>query len=66
MLCLTRKEKQQTILQTSDGPIVVSFEHYTGGRIRLAIDAPQAVRISRGEQSTPGQHPAADGRKQAS
>ena len=46
MLCLTRK-KHESILIGKD--IVVTVRHCGHGKVKLAIDAPRATKIVRGE-----------------
>lgn len=50
MLVLSRKLNQDVVLNTSDGPIRVKVTRISDrGNIRLSFDAPQAVKIHRGE-----------------
>lgn len=46
MLVLTRKTDQIIRIGTD---ITIKVIRVSGGRVRLAIDAPQAIRIARGE-----------------
>lgn len=48
MLVLTRKPGEQIVLGEN---IVLSIVQVQGNRVRLSIDAPEAVRILRGELS---------------
>lgn len=51
MLTLTRKEGQTIALSinTGEGRITIKVASLRGNRVRLAIDAPDAVKILRGE-----------------
>ena len=51
MLTLTRKEGQTIALSinTGEGRITIKVARLRAGRVRLAIDAPDAVKILRGE-----------------
>ena len=51
MLTLTRKEGQEIALSinTGEGRITIKVARLQGNRVRLAIDAPAAVKILRGE-----------------
>lgn len=51
MLTLTRKEGQEIALSinTGEGRITIKVASLRGNRVRLAIDAPDAVKILRGE-----------------
>lgn len=51
MLTLTRKEGQTIALSinTGEGRITIKVASLRGNRVRLAIDAPAAVKILRGE-----------------
>lgn len=51
MLTLTRKEGQTIALSinTGEGRITIKVASLRAGRVRLAIDAPDAVKILRGE-----------------
>ncbi len=53
MLVLSRKEDQKLIV----GDVVLTFSELTGNRVRIAIDAPQNVRVLRGEIARPEQWP---------
>ena len=57
MLTLTRKEGQTIALSinTGEGRITIKVASLRAGRVRLAIDAPEAVKILRGEliENTP-------------
>jgi carbon storage regulator CsrA len=46
MLVLSRKESQTIVI---DGPCVVRVHEIRKGQVRLAIEAPAAVRVRRGE-----------------
>jgi carbon storage regulator CsrA len=54
MLTLTRKEGQTIALSinTGEGRITIKVARLRAGRVRLAIDAPDAVKILRGELNT--------------
>ena len=51
MLTLTRKEGQTIAIEnnTGEGRITIKVASLRAGRVRLAIDAPAAVKILRGE-----------------
>jgi carbon storage regulator len=51
MLTLTRKEGQTIAIENniSEGRITIKVASLRAGRVRLAIDAPDAVKILRGE-----------------
>ncbi|MDH5180867.1 MAG: carbon storage regulator [Gammaproteobacteria bacterium] len=49
MLTIERKEEETIILETSDGPITILVSKAQHGRVKLSIDAPKEVKISRGE-----------------
>lgn len=51
MLTLTRKEGQTIAIENniSEGRITIKVASLRGNRVRLAIDAPDAVKILRGE-----------------
>ena len=50
MLVLTRTLGQSLILRIADGSTVnVSVERITGEQVRLGIQAPESVRITRAE-----------------
>lgn len=49
MLKVTRKLGKGLILITSDGEIHIDFELNSGKQIKLAIDAPDEVKILRDE-----------------
>ena len=51
MLTLTRKEGQTIALSinTGEGRITIKVASLRAGRVRLAIDAPDEVKILRGE-----------------
>jgi sRNA-binding carbon storage regulator CsrA len=51
-LTLERKEGQAVVLETSSGNIRVSFSHLRSTRIKIHIEAPQAVKILREELIT--------------
>jgi sRNA-binding carbon storage regulator CsrA len=65
MLVVTRKENEFIRIEPQDGidpsltlreafsagPILVSLVHVGASRVRLAIDAPAALRIGRGRQA---------------
>lgn len=54
MLVLTRKPidgKSDIVLHTSDGDIVVRVNEVNRLNVRIAIEAPQSVRITRPERS---------------
>lgn len=49
MLILSRKATETIVLQTSDGPVVITVTQIRGNQVGLGIVAPQSVRILRGE-----------------
>jgi carbon storage regulator CsrA len=49
MLVLSRRSGESLILETSDGLIEVSISQVSGSQTKVAILAPQTVRISRRE-----------------
>jgi len=49
MLVLTRGTEQAVVIGTGENQITVKVTEIRGGRIRIAIDAPRDVAISRGE-----------------
>lgn len=49
MLVLTRKEGERLVLMGNDGEVVIEIHEIAAGRVRVAIDAPQSVRIIRQE-----------------
>lgn len=60
MLVLTRKPidgKSDIVLHTSDGDIVVRVNEVNRLNVRIAIDAPQSVRITRPEQRSETHEP---------
>lgn len=60
MLVLTRKPidgKSDIVLHTSDGDIVVRVNEVNRLNVRIAIDAPQNVRITRPEQRSETHEP---------
>jgi carbon storage regulator len=54
MLVLSRKIGERILLGNG---VVVTVLNVTGGRVRLGIEAPQAVRILREELADPSQDP---------
>ena len=54
MLCLTRRKGQTIALKinTGEGRIEVKVLDIGGGKVRLGIDAPDSVQISRAEIET--------------
>jgi carbon storage regulator len=52
MLVLSRKKSESIVIGDN---IIVRVVRISGGRVRLAIDAPQHVKVSRGEivETTP-------------
>lgn len=49
MLVVTRKPSESIVIQTEHGPVTVKYMGRGHRKIRLAIDAPRAVRIDRKE-----------------
>jgi len=49
MLVLSRKINESIRIETSDGPVDVKVTRAEGKNVRLAIDAPRAVKVLRAE-----------------
>lgn len=51
MLILTRRLREEIVIDTSDGPVTVSVSAISpeGGSVKLAFTAPPTVRITRAE-----------------
>lgn len=49
MLVLTRRKNETLILETREGPIVITIGRLGSTQIRLGLDAPPSVRVRRGE-----------------
>ena len=52
MLVVSRRPQESVYLATASGRIAVAVHRILGGRVRLGIDAPQSVRVSRTEEKT--------------
>ncbi|MCB1788877.1 MAG: carbon storage regulator [Gammaproteobacteria bacterium] len=49
MLVVGRREGESIIIETTDGPIVVSLERLQGTQARIGIEAPEQVKVLRHE-----------------
>ena len=49
MLIIGRKTSETAILYTSDGPITVKIAKVRGSKVLVGIDAPETVKVLRGE-----------------
>lgn len=49
MLVLTRKTNEGITLNTSDGVVRISVSTGNNAQVKVAIDAPQAVKVHRDE-----------------
>ncbi len=49
MLVLSRRQNERIILQTADGPVVIVIARVRGDHVRIGIEAPKAVKITRSE-----------------
>jgi carbon storage regulator len=58
MLVLTRKPGEKVVL---DGDITVTLVEVKGNQVRLAFEAPDHVRILRGELAVPAEDPLSTG-----
>ncbi len=47
MLCLSRREGEVLVLDTVDGLVRIVIREIRNGQVRLGVDAPAAVLISR-------------------
>lgn len=52
MLILNRRVGEQIVVATSDGPVTITITDVTRSNVKLGIDAPPTVRISRAELLT--------------
>lgn len=62
MLMMNRHVGEAIIIETSDGPVTVAVVEITRSNVRLALDAPPTVRVTRTEESAnyPTDNPAED------
>jgi carbon storage regulator len=50
MLVLTRKLGESLVMTTENGEVIrVTLSYAPGNRVKVAIDAPQSVRVQRAE-----------------
>ena len=49
MLVLTRKPEQTIVMETADGVITVRVLKHLKAGVRIGVDAPPTVQITRGE-----------------
>ena len=49
MLVLSRRLGESIKITTSDGPIIITVEKFTHGRIHLGLEASKSIKILRSE-----------------
>ena len=47
MLVISRREEETLVIETSDGTITVKVLHISPSKVRLGVDAPEIVQVSR-------------------